>query len=237
MIVAMRIFAPMIALGLCACGGAADVLVDAGMEDGPRPADVAPDADYLDDDCLPTSGSVANGFMVLGTGRSAFEAMPTELPLEYGFQGGFDVVANLRMLGFSAGNRFDILDPSNPRTYIRATFADSNIPVMSGACFRVPYKVSPLGGYEIDGGLPIVFNTCWRSDQLIGQRLRIDAYISNPERGTAFAHDAKIVTMVAPPDGTYPIEDGSPPCTTGPVEPPPVTPLAMPPVPEIRWAP
>ena len=70
-----------------------------------------------------------------------------------------------------------------------------------------------------------------------GQRLRIDAYISDPERGTAFAHDSKIVTMVAPPDGTYPIEDGSPPCDTGPVEPPPVTPLAMWPVPEIRWAP
>lgn len=234
MIVAMRIFAPVIALGLLACGGETDAAFDArvsGLDDA------APDADYLDDDCLPTGDSAVNGFAELGTGRSTFEPMPSELQLEYGFQGGFDVVANLRMMGFSLGNPYNILDPSNPRTYLRASFADTNIPVMGGACFRLSYKPSPLGGYEADGGLPVVFNTCWRSDQLIGKQLRIEAYISNPERGTMFAYDSKIVTMVAPPDGTYPIETGSPPCDTGEPDPPTVAPLATPPVPEIRWTP
>src|ERR1041384_5042298 len=79
--------------------------------------------------CWPETAHRPQGSVVLGTGREAFEPMPEVLALEYGTQDGYDVAANVRMSGFAPGNPKNVLDPSNPRTRIRAFFADSDVPL------------------------------------------------------------------------------------------------------------
>jgi hypothetical protein len=153
------------------------------------------------------------GAAILGTGIDAFEPMPDMLPLEYGPQGGFDLVANVRMSGFAPGNPQNILDPGNPRSRIRAFFADTNVPLNYFATcpFRTGYV--PSGDrdydYQLAQGAGIVFEICWRSDRLIGQRIRIELELMDDCGG--YTTDTKIVTA-APPTVPYPVEHDTPGC-------------------------
>jgi hypothetical protein len=163
--------------------------------------------------CWPDTLGTPHGAAVLGTGRDAFAAMPAVLPLEYGGQGGFDLVANVRMSGFAPGNLQDLLDPGNPRTRIRAFFADTNVPLNYYAkCpFRTGYMPSGVSDYDyqLPAGVPIVFETCWRSDRLIGARIRIELELL--DRAGNYTTDQKIVTAAAPTT-PYPPESGTPGC-------------------------
>ena len=111
----MRTLALIATVVLASCG-----------EDAP-----APHCPPVDDPemCWPDLVTFPQGTATLGTGRAAFEPMPDELPLEYGPQGGFDLVGNARMTGFYPGNPDNLLDPYNPRTRIRAFFDDTNVPL------------------------------------------------------------------------------------------------------------
>lgn len=187
---------------------AAAVLAGCG-EDPPQPH-CMPVADPAE--CWPDLVTFPQGTATLGTGRAAFEPMPDELPLEYGPQGGFDLVANARMTGFYPGNPNNLLDPNNPRTRIRAFFDDTNVPLdISARCGgRTAYLPSSTGGYEYPAGTSVVFEPCWRSDHLIGKRIRVELEIMDDCGG--FATDTKIVTAVPPTNGMYPIEQGTPGC-------------------------
>jgi hypothetical protein len=163
--------------------------------------------------CWPDPAHKPQGSVTLGTGRAAFEAMPETLTLEYGPQGGYDLVANVRMSGFDPGNLDMLLDPGNPRTRIRAFFADSNIPLnFSAVCpFRQAYKPSDSADhdYEFPEGVPVIFETCWRSNHLIGAKVRIELELMDDCGG--YVSDVKTVTLVAP-TGPYPIEHDAPGC-------------------------
>jgi len=186
---------------------AAAVLVGCGDE----PPAAPPDA-FVPGPCWPEDlERKPRGSAVLGTGRETFQAMPDVLPLEYGTQDGFMLIANVRMTGFEPGNPKDILDPRNPRTRIRAYFADTNVPLnYSAHCpFRAAY-VDVGGELQMVEAAAIVFETCWRSDRLFGQRIRIELELLDRDGG--YTTDVKTVTA-APPEGFHPIDMNSPPCT------------------------
>jgi hypothetical protein len=163
--------------------------------------------------CWPDPAHTPQGAVTLGTGRAAFETMPDTLTLEYGPQGGYNLVANARMSGFDPGNLEMLIDPGNPRTRIRAFFAESNIPLnFSAICpFRQAYKPSDSGDYdyEFPEGVPVIFETCWRSNHLIGARVRIELELMDDCGG--YVADVKTVTF-APPTSFYPIENDAPGC-------------------------
>jgi hypothetical protein len=194
----MRVLALIAAAALAGCG-----------EDPERPR-CMPVADPTD--CWPELATFPQGTATLGTGRAAFEAMPDELPLEYGPQGGFDLVAHVRMTGLYPGNPNNLLDPANPRTRIRAFFADTNIPLdFNARCGgRTAYVPSSAGGYEYPAGVGVVFELCWRSDRLIGKRIRVELEIMDHCGG--YASDVKTVTAAPPTNGMYPMEQDTPGC-------------------------
>ena len=163
--------------------------------------------------CWPELAHVPQGSAILGTGVHAFEPMPDVLKLEYGPQSGYDVVAHAQMSGFDPGNLQDILTPGNPRTRIRAYFADSNVPLNRFVVcpFRTAYTRAKSGhhDYELPGGVGIIFDVCWRSDRLIGKQVRLELEVMDDCGG--YTTDVKTVTL-GPPEGDYPIETNTPGC-------------------------
>ncbi|MBA3397305.1 MAG: hypothetical protein H0T89_32060 [Deltaproteobacteria bacterium] len=148
---------------------------------------------------------------ILGTGYDQFEAMPTELPLEYGPQAGFNLVANVQMRGLIPGNPDDIFEPSNPYSRISAYFADTGVPLRTSVCaFNLGYKPVDATTYEMTDGVPLIFDTCWRSGHLFGRQIRITLEIYDANRG--YASDERVVTAVAPLNPDYPTEDDHPGC-------------------------
>lgn len=162
--------------------------------------------------CWELVDPIARGVGILGTGYDRFEPLPTDLPLEFGSQNGFNVVANVQMRGLAPGNPDDIFDPSNPRTRILAFFADTGVPLRrSGTCpFRVGYKPVDGSTYEFSAGVPIIFDTCWRAEQLIGHQLRIKLEIFDSAGG--YVTDERLVTAAAPTMPGYPTDEGSAGC-------------------------
>lgn len=159
--------------------------------------------------CWPELTQTPHGSAVLGTGRDGFETMPDTLPLEYGAQDGYMLIANVRMSGFAPGNPQDVLDPGNPRTRIRAYFDDTNVPLnyYANCPFRTAY-VPDGAEHRLVEAAPIIFETCWRSVHLFGKRIRVEVEILDGNGG--YATDVKVVTA-APPTGPY-VEDTGPGC-------------------------
>jgi hypothetical protein len=189
---------------LAACGDPTETPSDGG--DGGA-ADASPDAPISTGPCWPTElPTGVTGTATLGTGFASFEAMPSELPLYYGAQGGFNIVANVHMDGFNPGNPKNVLDPQNPRTRIRAFFVDTGLPLnfYANCPFRSAYKSAAGGGYELGEGVAILFETCWRSNHLIGAQVRIDLELVDTTNSTL---DSKLVTLGSPTD-PYPMETG-----------------------------
>jgi hypothetical protein len=169
------------------------------------------DGDDIDDGCWPDIPTTPHGSAVLGTGYTSYEPMPEMLPLEYGVQDGYNFVAHAKMTGFHPGNPADILDKKNPRTRIRAFFADTDVPlnIYASCAVRLSYVDAGNGEYELQSGIPIIFETCWRSDKLIGQRFRIELELMDSEG--RIATDSKIV-IATPPAIEYPMEMNTPGC-------------------------
>lgn len=190
------------AAALVGCGDAPASGVD---------ADPGMDGSNTPGSCWPDLVQQPRGSASLGTGRDGYETMPEVLPLEYGSQDGFMLIANVRMSGFPPGNAQDILDPGNPRTRLRAFFADTNVPLNYYAkCpFRTPYVTSSAGDYQLIEAAPVVFETCWRSEHLFGQRIRIELEMLDDDGG--YTTDVKTVTA-APPLGFHPVDQGTPGC-------------------------
>jgi hypothetical protein len=209
MLVVMRGLAFVVAAALVACGDDHTAATDGGT--GAADAVDAVDAPTGAAPCWPDTLVVPRGQITLGTGYGEFEPMPDVLPLEYGSQDGFNLVAHARMTGFAPGDPHNILDPSNPRTRFRAFFADTNVPLdyHAGCPYRYGYVPSAGGGYEFARGLAVIFETCWRPQHLFGKRIRIEVEIEDSSGG--YARDSKIVTVAPPPSG-YPIEPDSPGC-------------------------
>jgi hypothetical protein len=93
----MRPFVIVAAVALVGCGDDAPSGGDGGIVvdiDAPQP--VGP--------CWPDEPRIPQGSATLGTGRDGFETMPDVLPLEYGSQDGFMLIAHVRMTGFAPGN-------------------------------------------------------------------------------------------------------------------------------------
>lgn len=182
---------------LVACGDQEVVYaeVDAGA---PRDAlDIGP--------CWPDGVRTLSGTASLGTGQR-FEPMPETLPLEYLAAGAFVLTVNAQMSGLAPGNPTHILDPTNPRTRIRAFFADTGIPLDRFAHCPSRYGYVPSGDarYELFQGFWLLIERCWRSQDLIGKQIRIELEIW--DHIGRYATDVKIVTT-APPTGSYANDD------------------------------
>lgn len=173
------------------------------------------DAFVYNGPCWPDATSTPPGMLTLGTGRDTFEPMPSTLPIAYGTQDGYMFIANARMSGIDPGNSKDILDPRNPRTRIRAYFADSGLPLnrfAEDACpFRTAYKDVGNGEYELIQMIGVVFDTCWRSGNLVGKQFRIEAELFDAA-GTVYASDSRVITASAADDPNAPSEPNAPGC-------------------------
>jgi hypothetical protein len=200
MITLMRaIIAAAAALQLVACGDNLAAETDGGTDAG---VDVDVDADL---------GPIA----VLGTGYEAFEPMPEVLMLEYGAQGGYHLMAHVWMSGLTPGNAKDVFDPANPRTRIHASFADSGIPLDFYAHAQSPkelgYAPTANDGYQLARAVPIIFETCWRSNHLYGSRIKIELEVKDVTG--RIATDVKIVIAAEPlGGGIVPDPPGTPGC-------------------------
>ena len=172
--------------------------VDGGGVDAEAPAMIDGCASYAG---LPVSSTA---WVKLGTGYDSFESMPEALPLEYGMQAGFDLVANVMMSGFEPGTN-DFLDPKQPHTRIVAYFAATGVPLKNpqkrNCGYRAGYVRSPDGNYVLSEGEGVVFETCWRAQHLIGKQVRIDVEVL--DYYGVYAKDSVTVTMAAPL-GDYP---------------------------------
>lgn len=198
----MRAMSPTSAV-LCAL--AAATLVGCGDNHFDPPVDVLPDAASADappvysGPCWPEGDHTPHGTATLGTGRDGYQPMPDTLPMEFGSQQGFMFITTVRMSGFEPGNPDDVLSPYNPRTRIRAFFADSDVPLnrYSKCPFRTGYVDVGDGAYELAQEAAIVFETCWRSDNLIGKQIRLDLELVD-YMGNTYVADSKVVTAAAP---------------------------------------
>lgn len=184
--------------GAGGCGGDPSNAPDAGSDARPGP-------------CWPELTQTPQGSVTLGTGRDGFEVMPAVLPLEYGTQDGFMLIANVRMTGFAPGNPQDILDPGNPRTRIRAFFDDTNVPLnyYASCPFRNAY-VESGAEYQAIAAFPVIFETCWRSEHLFGRPIRVELELMDDQGG--YATDVKTVMAAPPTNGIYPDDQGTPGC-------------------------
>jgi hypothetical protein len=186
---------------LIACGSGDPAAIDAPPHDA-TPVDAGP--------CWPELTHTPRGSATLGTGWDTYQPIPEELPLEYGVQDGFMLIAHARMTGFDPGNPNNIYDETNLRTRIRAYFDETDIPLnyYAHCAWRYPYLDSGTGDYVLYQGAPVIFEVCWRSAHLFGQRIRIELEILDDDGG--YTTDVKVVTAL-PPVGPHAVDDG-PPC-------------------------
>ncbi|MEJ7599675.1 MAG: hypothetical protein WKG01_17340 [Kofleriaceae bacterium] len=186
---------------------AAMILVG-GCENNAADVDAAIDIDAPPSGpCWPDLVHVPKGSATVGTGRDGFESMPEDLPLDYGNQDGFMLIANAKMTGFDPGNPNDNYDARNPRTRIRAYFDDTGVPLNFDAhCpFRYPYLPAGSSEYALTQSIAVIFEVCWRSTHLFDKRIRVEMEIMDNEGG--FTTDVKVVTARAPL-GPHAVDDG-----------------------------
>jgi hypothetical protein len=161
--------------------------------------------------CWPTIEPIPRGTAELGSGADGFEPMPATLPLGYGPQGGFMVMVRTRTSGFVPGGP-PLNNPANPFTRPRAFFADTgqSLMIAGGDCAsREWYVESASGHLEVFREVPVIFDTCWRIDRLLGTRIRIDLELMDATG--SYATDVKTITATDPPPGT-PVDDTLPSC-------------------------
>ena len=178
-------------LALAACGG------------GGSSTDV--DAALPKFDCWPTIDPIPRGTAELGFGADAFQPMPASLQLMWGAQDGFMVMVRIRSSGFLAGGQ-PINNPANPFTRIRASFADTGQSLrLPGNCgSREWYVPSAAGDHEVFREVPVIFDTCWRVDRLMGASIKLELELMDATG--SYATDVKVITATEPPPG-YPVDE------------------------------
>jgi hypothetical protein len=162
--------------------------------------------------CWPVDTASPGGSVTLGSGTpDNFLPMPDELQLQYGGQDGYDLVVMVKQSGYGTGDPVNILNATNPRTRVHAYFDDTNVPLIMGTCpYRLAYQDVGDGEYVSLDVVPVIFDMCWRSGNLIGKQIRIEAELL-AWNGTMHAIDSHVVTATAPPPG-YPDEPDAPGC-------------------------
>jgi len=153
------------------------------------------------------------GTIELGTGvePSNYLKMPSQKPLEYGSQGGFDIQVNAKMTGLQPGNPSDILDPTNPRTRFHVEFADTGVAINRGVCpNRLAYVPVGNGEFVLQMGTAILYEVCYGSQTILNRDLKVTLEIMDSDNGYAMVE--QIVTPVAPVDPGWPDAPDSQPC-------------------------
>lgn len=152
---------------------------------------------------------VPHGSLTMGGGRGGFHELTDPYPLEWGVQDGAMFVLQLRMTGYAPGDPrvFD----SGPRTRVRAYFDETGVPLarFSKCASRPPYVDNGNGAYELAAEIPLIFDTCWRADRLIGQRIRILAEIMDDDG--RYVAETRVITA-GEPLNEYPMETNTEPC-------------------------
>lgn len=142
---------------------------------------------------------------MLGAGELSFTTIGDDLPLEFGGQlSALGLFANVRVKGLELGDPENVLNPYNPRTRATVYFADTGRPLITSCpMFRVAYEI-PLGDgwYGRDLAFPVLFDDCWRSTDLLGQRVRFKVEVI--DGCGAYATDEHVVTLQPHPDKDYP---------------------------------
>lgn len=173
------------------------------------PFDAAPDVDALPAfSCWPDIEPIPRGSVTLGAGGVAFAEMSDTLPIEWGVQDGYMVKVWVRMTGFLPGQA-PVTSPENPFTRIRASFAETGVSLMfPGECAsRVWYEPNDAGSYDLYSEAAVMFDTCWRTDRLIGAQIEIDAEVMDATG--SYGRDTRIITATAPV-GEYPPDPPTP---------------------------
>ena len=180
------------AASVCACLSACGDHPSTDRIDSPR----YPDAGQ----CWPKATSTPTGSVELGIGDSntPFVAMPDDLALEYGTQGGFDVAIRARIHGLVPGNSTDITDPSNPRTLVHNEFLSTNTPTYDTPCpNRFGYTTDGADSATESAVMPALFFESLYAADLFGKQFRVVVEVIDMNGGYATAW--KVVTVHAPP--------------------------------------
>ncbi|MDB4959315.1 MAG: hypothetical protein JWO36_6884 [Myxococcales bacterium] len=149
--------------------------------------------DAAPQNCWPVETSTPKGSVDLGTGDTAFEAMPDQLALVYGEQGGFHIPARSRIHGLEPGDPVDIANPTNPRTRFIAYFenGDPNTNVKCGV--RLGYG-TVAGDYTIANR--VMFDPVLGPGALFNKRFRVTLEVIDSTGG--YAMDEKMITALPP---------------------------------------
>ena len=188
---------------LSACGDPHAVAKDAPV--------AHPDAGmYWPYDTSTPKGSVELGISDVG---GAFSVMPTDLVLEYGPQGGFDVAIRVRIHGLAPGSGTNNLDPTNPLTLVHNEFLDTSAPTYDTPCPN-RFGYTPDGADSAVETPPIesLFFESLLAADLFDKQFRVVAEVIDSSGG--YAMDSKVVTVRAPP-GWF-MDAGALPHTTAP---------------------
>jgi hypothetical protein len=189
-------WAPLLLLVAANCGESPSAVPDAPS----CPANAEPGP------CWPVAGTVPGGSIKLGA-YQPFTAMPDEVELEYGPQGGFHVPANALISAMPPGDPSCLFDPQNPRTRFRGFYVE-DVPAapatpvfkageeMNGtiSCpIRIAYRPSATPDtFELVGKTGVLFAVgIDEYDLIFGQKIRIEVEVigANGE----YARDEKIV--------------------------------------------
>jgi len=135
----------------------------------------------------------------LGTGEIAFEPLEDgdSIYVIHGPQGGYHLLASLRLAGVEAGNRDDLSDPSNPTVELEVHFGDRQL-VVNGL-FTQGLAVSiPAGGsfsHEVLGRLAIL--DIADDSELDGEEIRFLARVS-PVGGPELSDERRLIVTPHP---------------------------------------
>lgn len=135
------------------------------------------------------------GEIELGTGAVDFEPMPGELSAAFGGQADPYLLVNARIRGIPPGDPNNIFEPTNPRTRANAVIEELGLEIGGTCPFRVGYRASSNGAFQLSSALRIGFGT-FPLDQVAGKQARITIEVIGANRRHARAE--KLVTIVAP---------------------------------------
>ena len=135
----------------------------------------------------------------LGTGEIAFEALEDgdSIYVIHGPQGGYHLLASLRVAGVEAGNRDDLSDPSNPTVELEVYFGDRQL-VVNGLFTQGLVASAPAGGsfsHEVLGRLAIL--DIADDSELDGEEIRFLARVS-PVGGSELSDERRLIVTPHP---------------------------------------
>ena len=135
----------------------------------------------------------------LGTGELQFEALEDgdSIYVIHGPQGGYHLLASLRVAGIEAGNRDDLGDPSNPTVELEVHFGDRQL-VVNGSFTQGLAASVPAGGafsHEVLGRLAIL--DIADDSELDGEEIRFLVRVS-PVGGPVLSDERRLIVTPHP---------------------------------------